>query len=207
MKLQSLGLIHNTDKAGIHTFNGRTFLDNYETYFSSLEKKEITFLELGILNGGSLKVWENYFTNGQIIGLDIDPAKKQYETNKIKIYTGSQNDINLIEQIKTDYPLGFDVVLDDASHVNDLTISSFELLFPYVKPGGLYIIEDTHCTYDRARLEWPGMRLNNPDTNFNNNRKTFLDFISQKIQLLDHQAGDIFSITFYSETLVIQKIK
>jgi cephalosporin hydroxylase len=213
MKLRELGYKYNTDKVGVHTFNNKTMLDNYEMYFSSIKDKPITFLELGILNGSSLKVWEDFFSNGKIIGLDIEPSKKQYKTNKTEIYIGSQNDPLIIDKIIKDYPEGLDVVIDDASHLNELTISSFELIFPFVKPGGYYIIEDTHCTYgtdtdpnfESNSRSWPGMELNEPKTNFRNTRKTFLDFILPKIEDLDNKKGDIFCIHFFSETLVIKK--
>jgi hypothetical protein len=212
MKLQQLGLQFGTDKSLIHNFNNRTFLDNYEIFFKYLKDKSFSFLELGILNGSSLKVWENYFQHAQIVGLDIDPNKKQFETNRTKIYIGSQNDPTLIGRIKKDYPNKFAVILDDASHLNDLTIESFELLFEHVVPGGLYIIEDTHCTYGSPTFEndakkWPGMSYNTPETNYKNDRQTFLNFILPKIQELDSKIGNIFAIHFYSETLIIEKTR
>ena len=213
MKLQDLGLKYGTDKAGIHRYNNKTFLDVYEYHLKGLKDSKINFLELGILNGSSLRVWEEYFPNGNIIGLDIDPAKKIYETNRIKVYTGSQASTELIKKIVQDYPDGLDVVLDDASHLNQLTIQSFNELFSYVKPGGYYIIEDRHCTYgdlpdqnfEAAARGWPGMHLNSADTKFTNNRGEFLEFILPKITALDFKMGEIFSMHFYSETLVIKK--
>lgn len=213
VKLRDIGYKYGTDKVGIHRFDNRTFLDIYEMYFDHLKADPITILELGVLNGSSLKVWEEYFPNGNIIGLDIDPEKTSYETSRTKIYSGSQDDAQIINNIKKDYPEGLDIVIDDASHLNSLTIASFELLFDFVKPGGLYIIEDTHCTYGgdvdpyfyQHAKSWPGMSLNREDVNFSNNRKTFLDFILPKIYDLDHKIGNIFCIHFFSETLVLKK--
>jgi cephalosporin hydroxylase len=212
MKLAELGRKYGTDKAGphVHTFKGFCFLDVYERHLSYLQYENVNFLELGILNGSSLKMWEEYFTNGNIIGLDIDPTKMRYTTDRTKIYVGSQSDELLINKIKSDYPNGFDVVLDDASHLNELTITSFNLLFNHLKPGGYYIIEDTHCTYggdgfaDGAK-KWPGMNYNDNSVNFDNNRNDFNQFIFEKIKQLDFQSGEIFSIHFYSETIVIEK--
>lgn len=212
MILQNIGHSRGTDKAGIHRFNNRTFLDNYERYFKYIKDKPVAFFELGIHNGASLKTWEEYFINAKIVALDIDPTKKQFETNKTKVYIGSQNDTSVINQIKHDYPEKFAVILDDASHLNELTIQSFELLFEHVMPGGLYIIEDTHCTYGGSNFEsaaknWPGMSYNDKNINFNNKRETFLNFILPKIQELDSSSGNIFSMHFYSETLIIEKVR
>lgn len=216
--LQTLGLKYSTDKSGIfntHKFNNKSFLNIYERYFKYFKNTKINFLEMGILNGSSLKVWEEYFSHASIVGLDIDPSKKQYETEKTKIFIGSQIDKTVINEIKKQYPDKFAVILDDASHLNDLTIKSFEMLFDHVVPGGLYIIEDTHCTYGvddygedefvRLSKNWPGMNFNDTNTNYNNNRKTFLNFILPKITDLDHKKGDIFSINFFAETLIIEK--
>lgn len=213
LRLRNIGFKHQTDKVGVHQFDGKNFLDIYEMYFSNLRDKPITILELGVLNGASLKVWEEYFTNGSIIGLDIDPSKQKYTTERTKIYTGSQDNSTIINDISNNYPNGFDIVIDDASHINDLTIASFELLFDKVKPGGYYIIEDTHCTYGtdtdpnfcEHSKSWPGMSLNKSDTNFSNNRKTFLDFILPKITDMDLKKGNIYCIHFFSETMVIKK--
>lgn len=212
MELANLGRKYGTDKVGphVHTFKGLCFLDVYERHIAQFKYENVNFLELGILNGSSLRVWEEYFVNGNIIGLDIDPSKTIYQTDRIKIYIGSQADKELIQKVKLDYPEGFNVILDDASHINELTIESFNLLFDHVKSGGLYIIEDTHCTYggegfaEHAK-SWPGMIYNDSDVNFNNNRNEFNNFMFDKIKELDFQRGDIFSIHYYSETIVIEK--
>jgi hypothetical protein len=170
---------------------------------------------LGILNGGSLKTWEEYFINGNIVGLDIDPSKTIYNTERTKIFIGSQNNSKLINDIKKSYPSGFDIIIDDASHINQLSFESFNLLYDSVKPGGFYVIEDTHCTYgdkwfnnfSNIVKDWPGMSYNDSDVNFNNNRSDFDNFLSEKIEMLDKKGGNIFSIHIHSETILIEKIR
>lgn len=212
-KLQNLGLKYGTDKSTVHQFNGRTFLDIYEKYFQDYVDKNIVFLEIGILNGSSLKVWDEFFTNSKIIGLDINPSKKQYENNNIEIFIGSQDDENLKNEIINKYSDGFDIILDDGSHINSLTLSSFNLYFPKLKKGGLYIIEDTHCTYGRdfwphftdAVKTWPGMTLNDPNLSFDNKREDIDNFLKEKIKNMDGLNGEIRSIHFYPETIIIEK--
>lgn len=214
-KLQEIGLKYGTDKSMVHSFNGRSFLDVYERYFQQYRNSNITLLELGVLNGSSLKTWEKYFTNGKIVGLDIDPSKTVYNTDRTKIFIGSQNNIELIDSIKTSYPEGFDIIIDDASHINQLSFESFDLLYNSVKPGGFYVIEDTHCTYGNKWFtnfsdlvkDWPGMRYNDSNVNFDNDRSDFDKFLSEKIELLDKKQGNVFSIHIHSETIIIEKIK
>jgi hypothetical protein len=212
--LQNLGIKHGTDKSSVHKFNGRTFLDIYEKYFFQFKEKEITIVEIGVLNGASLNLWKEYFTNSKIIGIDIDPSKKKYIQDRIEVFIGSQDSDNLISEIKDKYPDGIDIVIDDGSHINSLTISSFNLLFSHLKKGGIYIIEDTHCTYGtdfwphfiNAVGNWPGMNLNDPSLNFDNKRDDIDVFFKEKIKKMDSLDGEIRAIHFYPETVVIEKI-
>ena len=61
-------------------------------FFQSLEEK-ITFVEIGILNGGSLKIWREYFgPDARVIGIDLNPECKQFEGNGVEIVIGNQSD-------------------------------------------------------------------------------------------------------------------
>lgn len=211
--LQKIGLKYGTDKSTTHVFNNRSFLDVYERYFHNLKESKIILLEMGVLNGGSLKTWEEYFTNAKIVGLDIDPSRSIFNSEKTKIFIGSQNDKDLLETIKKEFPEGFDIIIDDASHINELTLESFELLYDTLNPGGYYVIEDTHCCYGNKWFHnfsesvnsWPGMSYNKSNVSFENDRNTFDKFLLDKIELLDKKMGTVFSIHIHSETIIIEK--
>ncbi|SVE63770.1 uncharacterized protein METZ01_LOCUS516624, partial [marine metagenome] len=69
------------------------YFDIYERHFRRFVNKQPTILEIGVWNGGSLKMWQDYFGNGvQIIGIDINPECKQFEQGNIEIFIGSQDD-------------------------------------------------------------------------------------------------------------------
>jgi len=125
------------------------YLVNYEKYFASLIDKDIALLELGIDKGGSLLLWRDYFTKATIAGLDVNPRQVDDSSGKIKTFQGSQIDIRLLDKIgSTVAPRGFDIIIDDASHVGELTKKSFWHLFEkHLKPGGLYVIEDWRTGY------------------------------------------------------------
>ena len=53
------------------TKNRTGFLPIYEKYFSVFKSKKINILEIGIDDGGSLKLWRKYFPNANIVGMDI----------------------------------------------------------------------------------------------------------------------------------------
>lgn len=131
--LNKIGLMYGTDKSdNSHTYNNLTYLDIYEKYFSPIRFEKLKIVEIGVRGGNSLRVWKSYFPNAQIYGIDINPECKKHQEDRIKIYIGSQNDTRFLQSIIDKVGL-FDVVVDDGSHINELTIKSFNFLFPYVK--------------------------------------------------------------------------
>ena len=92
---------------------------------------------------------ENFFSDANIlIGCDIDEqcGILQYDDDRVHVVVGDANEPKTIREI-TDICNNFDIVIDDGSHQSNDILSSFYIYFPLVKPGGLYIIEDTHTLY------------------------------------------------------------
>jgi hypothetical protein len=133
---------------------------NYDQFFQYLAGREIALLELGIDKGGSLQLWHDYFENAIIVGLDIKPVHIENSTGRIHVYQGFQHDTDLLDRIALETaPCGFDVIIDDASHIGDLTRISFWHLFDnWLKPGGLYVIEDWGTGYWDDWLDGSGYR-------------------------------------------------
>jgi cephalosporin hydroxylase len=123
------------------------YLDLYERHFAHLRGTAFTMLEIGVSQGGSLELWREYFGDQAVIcGIDIDPdcAAKVDPPNLVRI--GSQDDPDFLRGVAAE--LGeLDLVLDDGSHIGRHQQASFETLWPLVKPGGLYVIEDLHTSY------------------------------------------------------------
>lgn len=217
MNLQEIGQKHNTDKADeVHTAHGRSLLQIYEKIFESFRNENFTLIEIGVRNGQSLKTWEEYFPNAKIIGIDIDPNAKKHESSRAKVITSDQKDPSLLELI-TDKPR---VILDDGSHVNDLTIATYKLLWPLLQSGGFYILEDMHCTYFDINPflgSWDGMNLNSnsSDINYNNleTRPKLNDMFLRTIKEMDsfgpmptkERTGDVKSLCFYPMTVIFEK--
>ena len=114
----------------------------------------------------------------------------------------------------------FDIIIDDASHVNKYTITSYNILNKRVKSGGLYIIEDLGCAYFKLEDEWkvseswPGMSYNNtPRSDFNNNIEEIHTFTNTLVQKLDngenirqvYSLSDISYIHRYKYIMIIAK--
>ncbi len=119
----------------------------YERYFASFRGKSFTMLEIGISQGGSLDVWRDYFgPQALIIGVDIDPRCKCYENGKTQVRIGSQEDREFLGTLVQEFG-GFDVVIDDGGHTMAQQINTFEVLYPAVRPGGIFLVEDVHTSY------------------------------------------------------------
>ncbi len=118
------------------------YLKHYSTHFQErrLEFKKV--LEIGVQTDSSVKMWREYFPNAQIYGLDLDPACKAFEDDRISIFIGDQSDPDVLNNIIQQTGGGFDVVIDDGSHIQEHQIKTFNHLFPALDEFGIYVIED-----------------------------------------------------------------
>lgn len=124
-------------------------MDKYDRILESWIHKPIVLLELGIYKGGSLLLWNDYFPSGTIVGVDVVLPKEFKATDRIKIFEGSQTDPQFLSRMANEVaPSGFDIIIDDASHLGEWTRIAFWHLFDnHLKPGGLYVIEDWGTGY------------------------------------------------------------
>jgi SAM-dependent methyltransferase len=131
------------------TDKGPGYYRVYEKKFAPLKNLPVKLLELGVAKGGSLKLWRDYFETGTIVGLDSEAMPQKDSANQLHIYKGKQEDITLLDTIRDECaPEGFDIIIDDASHLAEPTRTSFwHLLKHHLKPGGIYVIEDWGTGY------------------------------------------------------------
>lgn len=134
--------LYNTDKS-------QDYLDKYDSFFQPLGDKQIVLLEIGVDKGGSLLLWRDYFQKGKIVGIDINDIVIDDATGRITVFQGAQQDVKFLQTVaENTAPDGFDIIIDDASHIGELTNTTFWYLFEnHLKPGGLYIIEDWGTGY------------------------------------------------------------
>jgi SAM-dependent methyltransferase len=126
----------------------------YDDYFSALRSSAIVLLELGVAQGESLKAFAGYFEHGTIVGLDIEDRGLDFSSHpNVRYAIGDQRDAARLAEVCAAYaPQGLDIIIDDASHVGVWSLTSYRALFPFLKPGGLYIIEDWATGY---WTDWP----------------------------------------------------
>jgi len=138
----------NTDKrCKVHKWHH--YFDIYDRHFSKFKGKNPVILEIGIYKGGSLEMWNHYFDgNCSIIGIDINPECKEIEKMfpNVKIFIGNQADDAFLAYVKSNISK-IDIIIDDGSHISSDVIKTFELLYPIVSVGGVYLVEDLHTSY------------------------------------------------------------
>ena len=203
-----------TDKSSQY----HNYCNKYQKYLPFLRSEKLTILEIGVLQGQSVQMWSEWFTNSEIIGIDISPNCKDYQTEKINIEIGDATDPLFMSQIIDKWPQ-IDFIIDDGSHIQRDMIESFKLLFGCLKSGGVYIVEDTCCSY------WPsyggGLKLANTSVEYFKDLVDHVNFRGiivngsydrREDRLIEHINQnsldiryDIESINFLNSTIIITK--
>jgi hypothetical protein len=134
---------YDTDKVA----NG--YLEHYDPILAPLVKEDIKLLEIGIYNGGSLLLWQDYFPKGTIVGIDRTLPPDVGRGERIEVFQGSQDDVRFLSEVAAKTaPAGYDVIIDDASHIGKPTRTAFWHLFDnHLRAGGIYVIEDWGTGY------------------------------------------------------------
>ena len=154
--LDEIAVKYRTDKASVpytdqvysypsHTAHHYTAV--YDRMFSPLRDKPVALLELGVCTGASMRMWADYFAHrdSKLVGIDIDLSLLggTISDPRVTLHEGDQSDTNLLGPPSRQ----FDIIIDDASHVSSKTIESFQAWWPYLRDGGVYIVEDTHSSF------------------------------------------------------------
>lgn len=122
------------------------FTTIYHDYMKDYRNEEINFMEIGIANGTSLSMWKDYFSKAQIHALDIVDSSK-YRTDRVHIHKTDQTNRTQLKEAADNKEFTF--IVDDGGHMMGQQQISLGCLFPYVKSGSYYFIEDLHTSY------WP----------------------------------------------------
>jgi hypothetical protein len=124
-----------------------TYFQVYDALFSKYQGKAITFLEIGVLGGGSLFMWRAFLgPSARIIGVDLNPEAKKWEAYGFEIFIGDQADSgfwkNTFNQVGPIH-----VLLDDGGHSFLQQATSAIEALPFIVDGGMLVVEDTHTSY------------------------------------------------------------
>ncbi len=180
-----------------------TYFQVYEELFNDYIGKKITFVEIGVLHGGSLFMWQKYFGDkARIIGIDLNPEAKNLEKHGFEIHIGSQSDVMFWKDFYSKVG-NIDILLDDGGHENSQQIITLNESIQNINDGGIILTEDTHTSYLKE--------FGNPSKySFINYTKYLIDVINSRFPFTkikkNKKFGDkIFSVSFY-ESIVAFKI-
>lgn len=126
-----------------------SYLAAYDVIFRDFKDGNISLLEIGIQNGGSLDIYAKYFTRAShLIGCDIEPkcSLLRYDDQRIRVVVGDADSSEAQDAIFS-ISNKFDIIIDDGSHLQKDIIRTFARYFSQVALGGIYIIEDLHASY------------------------------------------------------------
>ena len=146
--LDLLAALYGTDKFGDHDYT-----PVYDSLMRAHRGRRVRLLEVGVggwkasLGGASLRMWESYFRRGRIYAIDVED-KTELTAGRVQVFQCSQIDGARLGAIAREHG-PFDFIVDDGSHINAHQIRTFGLLWPHLKDGGTYIVEDVQTSY------WP----------------------------------------------------
>jgi hypothetical protein len=179
--------------------------DNYFPAYEALLQKyvgrDVTIVEVGILNGGSLFMWRKFFgPKARVIGIDLNPDAREWEKHGFEIYIGDQSSdtfwTELFQKIGK-----VDVVIDDGGHTNRQQIITSHYAIQNINNGGLLIVEDVHTNYFRE--------FGNPS------RYSFVNFAHRIVDGVNSRAyslrrtyaqysSRVYSVSFFESMVVFQ---
>ena len=162
-------------EACIENAGGDVLLANrefYELHLRSLvPRRNVTVLCIGVFRGESIAVWSDWFWRGRVVGLDVNLAPAAAYRDHLRRRGAFQNgNVQLIETDTTTratfaatvsahpdvFDAGVDVVIDDSCHTTNCILATFDNVIPYLRPGGVYFVEDNleHLEALRHRRQW-----------------------------------------------------
>lgn len=207
MTLDEIAQHHQTDKASVFTrtyAKPKDYCRHYEKLFAPLRDLPIKLLEVGVGGGESIRMWLQYFPNARVFGVDNMHNTNQWDTpcadpkgvsgahDRYTFVPGDQARPEFWEAFIAQHGGGFDICVDDGSHINTDIIMTFIALWPTVKPGGFYAIEDLGTAYGGS------------DFFVKPNLPNHMDWLKGKLDMLN-TGGDIDSMTWSRELVVIRK--
>jgi len=165
------------------------YFDVYDKLLTKFVGETITFVEIGILDGGSLFMWRDFLgKNARIIGVDLNPEATKWREHGFEIFIGDQSSssfwVDFFGEIGDIH-----VLLDDGGHRNDQQIITTRSVLPHILDDGLIIIEDTQTSF----MKFESFR-----------KYSFVSFLKDKISSLNARSDelsikkDVFSNSVYS---------
>jgi hypothetical protein len=180
-------LLNFFNQSKYYSLKYKNYFPIYEKLFSKFRGKKITFVEIGVLSGGSLFMWKNYFgDDARIIGIELNPDAKKFEKEGFEIFIGNQTDENFWKDF-FDKVGQVDIILDDGGHTNFQQIVTCCSCIPFIKDEGLMVVEDVFHSYG---LSYGAKGFFNPS------KYSFINFCKKSIDDVNFRFPDSKNFKF-----------
>lgn len=174
MFLPELFTFYGSDKNTRHSYG-----PVYERLLMPIRDTAAAILELGVLGGGSVRAWQQFFPNAVVVGIDNNPDLTKFKLERVELHTGDVTDADTLNRILGDRE--FDLIVDDASHWDHDQNKSWEILWPRVKIGGYYVIEDVQWVHQQAHLTGLGAEVLNLNSERANSHDNVLAIFTKQL--------------------------
>jgi len=178
-----------------------SYFATYETLLQKYVDREVTIVEVGIFNGGSLFMWRKFFgPKARIIGIDLNPDAREWEKHGFEIYIGDQSSdtfwTELFQKVGK-----VDVLIDDGGHTNRQQIVTSHYAIQNINDGGVLIVEDVHTNYFRE--------FGNPSRySFVNFAHRIVDGINSRSyslrRIYTQYSSRVYSVSFFESMVAFQ---
>lgn len=217
--LDEIGIRYDiTEKlgSGDKTSRVHNYLYAYDEIFAPRRHKPVQLLEIGVFKGESLATWADYFRNGTIHGIDIDPERFREGWPKL-VAIGARQDVLFTAGDATKPGMlndkTFDIIIDDGSHQPQDIIDAFRVWFPRLKKRGTYVIEDvlmnhpTHDNYAKVKAHFDSI-MPHVFLHYDDGRLVLGEFeqsIVRDARATEDWEATIRSVTYMRQMIVVEK--
>ena len=134
--------LHRIAEKYVPTKMKHDYMRHYWAHFRDIRLSAKKVVEIGVQTDRSIRMWEEFFPNAQIYGIDIDPECARFSGGRRKVFIGDQMDSEFLTEFIRETGGGFDVVIDDGLHSQKSILTSISELFCSLGKRGIYVIED-----------------------------------------------------------------
>lgn len=184
-------------KEGPGIWKWEHYFEIYHRHLAKFVGQKVNLLEIGIYSGGSLEMWRSYFGEDcHVYGVDIEEVCKSYESDRVSVFIGDQADRNFWSKFRNSVK-EIDILIDDGGHTPEQQRITLEEMLAHLRPGGVYICEDVHRSFNEFSAFATGL-VNNLNT-MDEMPETLLN------SKATHFQSAIHSIHVYPYVVVIEK--
>ena len=196
LSLTGLADLYGSDKGSIKHCYTKIYEDLVEDLIYTRNSHALKIAEFGVACGASLWMWSKYLPQASIVGFDIRPECanlcKELDNVGIEIADPAKCSLGTFQ---------YDLIIDDASHIAEEIVATFNNCWSWLAPGGYYVIEDLGCTYNEAYTKQYREHF---DPLAKNDRNQIANLVNTLMVSIDQkQTAEHFM--YYPQMLVIKK--